>query len=117
QLCASDFPASVMNSEVSMLSWNMREMRLRNSAESGAPLISISPRRNEISRSNTSSSIASGRRRIFAWRSQRNGASRYQPCDSTVDSKEKCGGTASLNLEATAGIEPADEGFADLCLT
>ena len=44
----------------------------------------------------------------------------YQPCETTVDWKLNFGGTGTRimeMLEATAGIEPADKGFADLCLT
>src|SRR5256885_4253661 len=77
-----------------------------------------SPRLKEMSTSTTSRPITSGRRRIFSSGDHRNGASAYQPCDSTVEGKEKFDGARREKLiEATAGIEPADEGFADLCLT
>src|SRR5437762_13164362 len=79
-----------------------------------APITRIASPENEIAISRGFLSRISTRRRVCTLRDHRNGASRYQPCDTTVDSKLKLAGA---EMEATAGIEPADEGFADLCLT
>src|SRR5260370_9035782 len=92
----------------------MRVILARSSGVSAAPEIRIAPPENAIAISRGFLSRISTRRRVCSLRDQRNGASRYQPCDTTVDSKLKLPGT---EMEATAGIEPPDEGFADLCPT
>src|SRR5260370_24270402 len=89
----------------------MRVILARRSGVSAAPEIRIAPPENAIAISRGFLSRISTRRRVCSLRDQRNGASRYQPCDTTVDSKLKLAGT---EMEATAGIEPADEGFAGL---
>src|ERR1700694_1432865 len=92
----------------------MRVIFARSSLESSAPATRSAPLPNVIVRSTAFPPNISARRNACSSRDHRHGAGRYQPWDTTVDSNEKLDGTG---MEATAGIEPADEGFADLCLT
>src|SRR6266852_2827372 len=92
----------------------MRVILARSSGVSAAPATRRCSACAEIAISRGFPSRISTRRRVFSLRDHWKGANRYQPCETTVDSKLKFGG---VGMEATAGIEPADEGFADLCLT
>src|SRR5436190_1040444 len=98
----------------------MRPSFARSSAESRAPLTTSASPSNEMASFAGLPPRVSTRRSTRSRADQRNGASRYQPCDTTVESKLNLGGTGRRVmrvLEATAGIEPANKGFADLCLT
>src|SRR5260370_33914102 len=90
----------------------MRVILARSSGVSAAPEIRIAPPENAIAISRGFLSRISTRRRVCSLREQRNGASRYQPWDTTGDSKLKLAGT---EIKATAGMEQAEEGIEERC--
>src|SRR5439155_24865324 len=92
----------------------MRLIFARSSLESLAPAMRSALPLNVIVRSTAFPPNTSALRNVCSSRDHRHGATKYQPWDTTADSKEKVDGAG---MEATAAIERANEGFADLCLT